>query len=249
MIPASTRTWRSAPPHGRAPGHPAVRLLAVVLLVVTSMVVAPRWLPVPALLVLNGLHLAGLRWRRLPALLVPWSLPALVVLAAHTVSATDAAPLWQPSLVGLGRGLIILARLALVLGAVALADRLMSVRDLTTAVAWLLRPLRPLGVDTRHLGLTVAVALGTAPRTRVESERLVACLRLRRPAAARRPWHRFSDRVRVVPPLMDGIMRRAETLPLALAHRVPAEASPAGAVPWYQFLPLAIWAVSLWWLR
>jgi len=249
MIPEASRTWSSPPPHGRAPGHPAVRLLAVVLLVVTSMVVAPRWLPVPALLVLNGLHLAGLRWRRLPGLLVPWWLPAVVVLAAHSVSATDAAPLWQPSLVGLGRGLIILVRLALVLGSVALADRLMSVRDLTTAVAWLLRPLRPLGVDTRHLGLTLAVALGTAPRTRAESERLTACLRLRRPVARRRPWHRFSDWLRVVPPLMDGIMRRAETLPLALAHRVPAEASPAGVVPWYQFLPLAIWAVSLWWLR
>lgn len=249
MIPAATRTWRTPPPHGHTPGHPAVRLLAVLLLMVTSMLVAPQWLPVPALLVFNGLHLAGLRWRRLPALAAPWSLLALVVVAAHTVSATDAAPLWHPSLAGLGRGLLTVVRLALVLGTVALADRLMSVRDLTAAVAWWLRPLRPLGVDTRHLGLTLAVALGTAPQTRVEAERLLACLRLRRPVAGRRFWHRFGDRLRVMPPLMDGIMRRAETLPLALAHRVPAEDPPDAAAPWYQFLPLVAWALALGWLR
>lgn len=248
MIPTATRTWRQGVVARPSVGHPAVRLLAVVLLIVTCMVVAPRWLPAAALLVVNGLHLAGLRWRRLPGLTRPWLIPGLIVVLAHTVSATDTAPLWQPSLTGLGRGLLTLARLALVLGTVSLAGRLMSLQDLTAALRWWLRPLRPLGVDSRHLGLTLAVTLGTAPRTLAEADRLAACLRLRRPPGPRRPWHGFSERLRVIPPLMDGLIRRAETLPLALAHRTPVETGGDGA-PWYQFLPLATWAVALVWLR
>ncbi|MEZ4389232.1 MAG: hypothetical protein R3D98_16930 [Candidatus Krumholzibacteriia bacterium] len=249
MIPAAGRAWRNGSATLPFTAHPAVVVMGVLLLVITCMAARARWLPLPALAVAVGLARAGLRWRALPALLAPWSLLAAVVLAAHTVSATDVAPLWHPSLTGLARGTITLGRLALVLATVALAGRFLSLRDLTTAFGWWLGPLRRFGVDTRHLGLTVAVALGTAPRTLAEADRLVACLRLRRRAGARRPWQAFTDHVRAVPPLMDGLMRRAETLPLALAHRVPADATRIPGPPWYQFVPLAAWLAALVWVR
>jgi len=248
VIPAASHAWRATAPTRLTRGHPAVRLLATLLMIVTVVVVPAGWLPLPALLVVLGLQLAGFCWRRLPALVAPWASVALLVLLVHTLTTTAAAPLWHPSLLGLQRGLVVLARLATMLAAVASAGRALPVRDLTVAARWCLRPLRLVGVDTRHLGLTLAVALGTAPRTQAEAVRLQACLRLRRPVARRRtPWRVFGERLQVVPPLMDGLARRAETLPLMLAHRVPADAEPVTRPPWWQLAPLVAWCAALIW--
>lgn len=249
MIPAASQAWRPEISPLLVCGHPAVRLLVTLLLVVTVMAVPPVGLVAVGGLVLLGLQAGGLRWRRLPAVLAPWWPVALLVLGVHTLTATDAAPLWRPSLVGLGRGLVLLARLGVMMAAMGVAMRSLSVRDLTVAARWILRPLRVLGLDTRHLGLTLAVALGTAPRTQAEASRLQMCLRLRQPAGRRRtPWRRFQESLQVVPPLMDGLARRAETLPLMLAHRIPAQAEPVPRPPWWQLAPLVIWCAALIWL-
>ena len=249
MIPAASQIWRPRTSASGDGGHPAVRLLVALLAVITVMIVPPLRLVVPAVLLLGALHGAGLRWRRLPAVLVPWWPVVVLVLAVHTLTATDAAPLWRPSLVGLGRGLAVLARLALMMMIMGLAGRSLSVRDLTVAARWLLRPLRVVGLDTRHLGLTLAVALGTAPRIQAEAARLQMCRRLRQPAGGRRtPWRRFRESIQVVPPLMDGLARRAETLPLMLAHRIPAQAEPVPRPPWWQLAPLVVWSAVLIWL-
>jgi len=244
MIPLADRLWTpgSAPPLGRV--HPAARLGGGVLAVLTALLAPP-----PALLLLAAslswlLLRAGLRARGLAAWLRPWWPLALIVLAVHLVTATDAAPLFRPSLTGALRGLLSLARLALMLGAMALITRVLPLPDLVAALGWWLRPLRWLGVDTRHLGLTLAVALGTAPRTQAEATRILAAIRLRRGDGRRRRLG-LTDRLRVLPPLMEGILRRGESLPLALAGRLPAEAEPSRSLPWPQGLLLVAWTALL----
>ena len=49
----------------------------------------------------------------------------------------------------------------------------------------------------------------------------------------------------MIPPLMEGIARRAETLPLALAGRLPAQSDRAARLPWFQGLVLAAWTALL----
>jgi energy-coupling factor transporter transmembrane protein EcfT len=248
MIPAANLAWRPVTLLPLQGVHPAARLGLGLLAVVSALL-----LPAPALVplaVLLGWLLVRAGWRRahLGATLRSWSWLAAVVLAAHTLSATDIAPLGHPSWIGLGRGALALGRLALMLTATGLLIRLLPLTDLTAALAWWLRPLRPLGVDTRHLGVTLAVALNTAPRTRAEAARLAACLRLRR--ADGRPRRRglhLRERLMVVPPLMEGLARQAESLPLALAGRFPATPPRPAPLPWPQGLLLAAWTALVIW--
>lgn len=222
--------------------------MGALLLVATVLLAAPTALAPLVVLVGGSLHLAGLAWRSLPRLLAAWAPLALLVVAAHTVSATDAAPLWHPSHEGLVRGLLTVLRLATVLGVVAVAGRALPLNDLTVGLRWWLGPLRVVGVDTRYLGLTLAVALGTAPRTQAEAARLLACLQLRRPPARRTPWRALMDRLLIVAPVMDGLARRAETLPLVLAGRAQATRTPPGRPSWPQLGLLAVWCAGLVWL-
>jgi energy-coupling factor transporter transmembrane protein EcfT len=225
MIPAADRSWSPGRGLPLAGWHPATRLAAAVLTVLAALLLP--WSVLVPLTLAVGLLLraAGARLRALPGLLRAWAPVGAVVLAAHTISATDAAPLWHPSLTGLGRGALTLARLALMLATTGLAARLLPLGDLVAALAWWLRPLRPLGVDARHLGVTLAVALETAPAVGAEADRIAACLRLRRGRGRRRRWD-LRGRLLAVPPLMEGLARRAETLPLALAGRVPEVVVP-----------------------
>lgn len=241
MIPAASHAWRPIAHLPLGAWHPATRLLAAVLTVATAFLVPFPVVAVLALVLGRLLSVAGFRWMQVPRLVGAWWLVGGVVLVAHTISATDVAPLWSPSLVGLGRGGVVLVRLVLMLATIAVARRVLPLDDLIAAVGWCLGPLRRLGIDTRHLGLTMAVALGTAPQMQAEAERLHACLRLRRAPGRRGPWRALTERLRVVPPLMENLVRRAETLPLVLAPRV-ASASPAGSSPpWWQLCSLLVW--------
>lgn len=246
MIPAAGQAWRPVTALPLRGFVPAVRLASGLLAVLSALV----W-PPAALVPLGGLLAwcllrAGWRPARLAVAVRPWLSVAVIVLMAHTVTATDVAPLGRPTLVGAGRGLLALARLALMLAAAAVTWRHLPLPDLTAAVSWWLRPLRPLGVDPRHLGLVLAVALGTAPRVVAEAERVRACLRLRRADGRRqRPDRRFREMLLVVPPLLAGLERRAETLPLALAGRVPDAPAPPVRLPWSQGLFLVAWTAVL----
>jgi energy-coupling factor transporter transmembrane protein EcfT len=244
MMPGASSLWRPRDPLPLRRVHPAARLGAGVLAVVTALLA-----PAPALLLLvplvawlafrAGMRAAGLgRWAR------PWWPVALLVIAVHTVTATDTAPLGHPSLVGLARGGVALARLGAMLLAMAVLMRLTPLPDLIAGLRWWLRPLRPLGVDTRHLGVTMAVALGTAPRIQAEAGRITACLRLRTADGRARRGLSMRRRLLVLPPLMEGILRRGETLPLALAGRVGAEPT-AAPLPWPQGLMLVAWITLL----
>lgn len=245
MIPAAQSAWRPQAALPLAAWHPAAVSGGVVLAVLWALLVPAVWLvPLAGLLawLLKG---AGWRpgygWR----LLRLWAPLLLVVLAAHTVSAADAAAIGRPSWTGFGRGLLALGRLGLMLGAVGLGRRLLPLPRVGEALAWWARPWRRLGADVDQLNLVLAVAAGTAPRTLAEASRLHACLRLRCAdgRTRRRRWH-LRERWLVVPPLMEGLARRAESLPLALAGRTGA-APAATPLPAGQAAVLIGWAVVL----
>jgi len=180
MIPAAGRAWRPVASLPLRRSHPAARLAAGLLAVLSALFWPPLALVPLACLLGACLWRSGWRPAGAASLLRAWLPVVLVVLVAHTVSAVDAAPLGRPTWLGLSRGVLALCRLALVIAAGALLLRLLPLPDLTVALTWWLRPLEPLGVDTGHLGVTLAVALGTAPRTHAEAARIRACLRLRR---------------------------------------------------------------------
>jgi len=245
MIPVASRLWTPAERLPLDRVHPAARLGGGVLAVATSLLAPPLALMPLAALVAWFLLRAGLRAGGLLRWLRPWWPVAMLVLVIHTLTTTDAAPLFHPSAVGLLRGLLALARLALMLGAMALITRVLPLPDLVAALGWWLRPLRCFGADTRHLGLTLAVALGTAPRAQAEARRILACVRLRRGDGRRRRGLQLRQRLQVIPPLMEGIIRQGESLPLAVAGRLPAQPERPARLPWPQGVVLVAWAALL----
>jgi len=245
MIPAASQLWTPVDPLPLSTLHPASRVGAGVLAVLTALLAPPPLLLPLAMVIAWLLHRGGLQGAGLGGWLRAWWPVALVIVAIHTLTTTAAAPLGQPSLTGALRGGLALARLAVMLGSMALLSRVLPLPDLVVALGWWLRPLRRLGVDTRHLGVTLAVALGTAPRTQAEAGRILACMRLRTADGRPRRGLRLRERLRVVPPLMEGLARRGETLPLALAGRLPRAEAPLPRLPWSQGLVLLAWIALL----
>lgn len=251
MIPLRHDAWRPTPHAPLSRLHPAARLGAGVLAAVSALLVPAPALPVLAAALGWSLWRAG--WQPAAALrgLRGWAPLLVIVLAAHTLSAADIAPVGRPSWVGLARGLLALGRLALLVAAGALTRRVLSLPDLSEALAWWLRPLRRSGKGRPHLDVLLSVAINSAPRTLAEAGRLAACLRLRRSNGRRRRggW-RLQERWLVVPPLMEGLVRRADSLPLALAGRVTAGAPAPAPLPVVQagllvaWLALLVWAAS-----
>lgn len=251
MIPAGQPAFRPREADA-ASGcwHPAARLGAGVLAVATAILVPPAG--VAALLALEALLLqrAGLRWARLPGLARPWCGLAVLVLLVHALTAVDAAPLGRPSWVGLERGAVALLRIVAMGAAVALVRRSLSLADLVAGLGIWTAPLRPLGVDPARLGLVLAVAFGSVPRVLDEGHRAEAALRLRRSGTAGRPAsrrrrRRWRDRAAVLVPALENLARRAETMPLALAGRVPPPRAASRPLPWLQGAALAAWAAVL----
>jgi energy-coupling factor transporter transmembrane protein EcfT len=224
--------------------HPAVRLAAAVLALLTCLAASPLGLAVMA---------AGL-----VAALKPWAPVALLVIVVHTFTSTWAAPLWHPSVAGALAGGKALLRVVCSVGCLGLYLRVTPLDDLVVGVSWWLRPLRFLGIRTEDLGLVVAVALGTAPVMLGEGRRIEAVVTMRQAAPAgvgdprgRSPIVRFFQgvvtRARVVVPLVEILARRSEALTLSLKHRRPDPVA-AGRVPVGQLLFVGVWAAGLVWL-
>jgi energy-coupling factor transporter transmembrane protein EcfT len=245
LIPAASQIWIPTESLPMQTLHPACRLGLGVLAIMTAVLGPPSSL-LPLFVAIGWLLArAGVDGRRLASSLIAWWPIVLLVLAVHTFTTTAAAPLGHPSLLGLARGGLALVRVGAMVAALMLLMRLLPLPDLVQAFGWWLRPLRVFGVDTRHVGVTLAVAVGTAPRTRSEADRILACLRLRRSDGRPRRGFRLRERLQVLPPLMEGLARRAETLPLALAGRLPRTAAALPALPWPQGLMLVGWTALL----
>ena len=247
--------------------HPVIRLGGLVLCLVTSMLAVPMVLAAMTVALIWLLARTGLGPAHQLAALKPWWGPSLLVLLIHTFTSTWAAPLWHPSLGGLLAGVEALFRVACTIGWLGLFLRSSSLDDLVLGVRWWLRPLSGLGLPTGNLGLVLAVALGTAPGVLGEGRRIETVVRLRRTGPAtnidafsarnflNRTMDRLVDRARVVLPLLETLVRRAETLSLSLRTRCPmaAEGSAGSTSDLIagpsvaQLAFLALWLIALVW--
>ncbi len=255
-MPAAGTKISPVPPTFLGRLHPAVRLGSAVLGIIGSLWIDPALLLASAIVCGLLLVHTGLGWRRQVAAIRPWLPAAMLILALHMFTSTEFAPLWHPSWGGLISGGIALLRVAATLAWLGLFARTSGLQDSVLAVAWWTRPLRSLGVRTDELGLVLAVALGTIPGVLAEGRRVETVVRLRRrgPNSQENVWrwrlHRLSDRVRVVLPLVESLIRRAESLTLSLRARTPHPAADAPGPRTWQLFGLAAWLVLLvWWIR
>jgi energy-coupling factor transport system permease protein len=235
--------------------HPATRLAALVLGLISGMTAGPAGLAGLLLAVIAALAWTGLGWRQQLAALRPWVPVAVVVLIVHTLTTVSAAPLGRPSLAGILAGARALARVGASVGLLALYLRIASLDDLIAGTGWWLGPLRRLGVPVADLGLMLAVALGTAPVVLAEGRRIAMAVRMRRAQPGRtdvrsrlRRWRdQLEDKARLVVPLLESLSRRAEALSLSLRHRRPSADGGLGALPVGEGLFLAGWLGLLIW--
>ncbi len=237
--------------------HPAVRLGAAVLALLTCLAFPPVGLAAIALFLMAALTWTGMGPRRQLAALKPWAPVALLVIVVHTFTTTLAAPLGHPSLTGFLAGGKALLRVACSVGCLGLYLRVSPLDDLVLGVSWWLRPARRLGLRTDDLGLMLAVAMGTAPVVLGEGRRIEAVVTMRRSLPAGREvrtgqgrvanfFHGVVGRARVIVPLLETLARRAEALTLSLRHRRPDPVT-SGMVPLGQMVFLAVWAAGLVW--
>ena len=235
--------------------HPATRLAALVLGLVSGMVAQPATLVVMLVLVVSALAWTGLGPGRQLAAQKPWLPVAVLVLGVHTLTTVAAAPLGHPSWLGLAAGVRALARVGLSVGLLGLYLRIASLDDLIAGTGWWLAPLQRLGVPVADFGLMLAVALGTAPVVLGEGRRIEMVVRLRRAGGGEkttgsrvgRALHRIVDRAQVVVPLLETLGRRAEALSLSLRRRRPAPGVQARFLPVGEALVLAVWLGILIW--
>ena len=175
--------------------HPAVRLGAVVLALLTCLAGSPVGLAAMALCLMAALAWTGMGPRRQLAALKPWVPVALLVVVVHTFTTTWAAPLGYPSLAGFLAGGKALLRVACSVGCLGLYLRVTPLDDLVLGTGWWLRPARRLGLRTDDLGLMLAVAMGTAPVVLGEGRRIEAVVTMRRSIPAGREVRTGSNRV------------------------------------------------------
>lgn len=238
--------------------HPAIRLGAAALLLVTCLTASPAGLAVVAVFLMGALIWTGMGPGQQLAALKPWAPVALLVIVVHTFTTTAAAPLGHPSVVGALAAGKALLRVACSVGCLGLFLRVTPLDDLVVGVSWWLRPVRALGLRTDDLGLVVAVAMGTAPVMLGEGRRIEAVVAMRQStlpdpgnphSRPRGPgfFQRLVGRARVIVPLVELLARRAEALTLSLKHRRPDPVA-AGRVPFVQLVFLAAWGAGLVWL-
>lgn len=229
MIPAAAFGEVSA--RARRPGvwHPATRLAALLLALVVVLTADWRVVAPTAALLVRGLVVTGLGARAQLRQLRPWLPMAALALLIHTLTTTAAAPLGQPSWAGAAAGLRALLRVGASLAALGLYVRSGTLGDLVTGLGWWLSPLRRVGVRAEDLGLVLAVACGTVPQVIGEGRRLRAVDELRRQGpGGRTRRHAWLARAQLVVPLLETLIRRAETLELALRGRRPAVTAAGG---------------------
>ncbi len=235
--------------------HPAVRLGAAILALLTCLGASPLGLAAMALCLMAALTWTGMGPLRQLAALKPWAPVALLVILVHTFTTTLAAPLWHPSLAGFLAGGKALLRVACSVGCLGLYMRISPLDDLVMGVNWWLRPARRLGLRTDDLGLMLAVAMGTAPVVLGEGRRIEAVVTMRRsvpkgheirtrPKRMANFFQGIVGRARVVVPLLETLARRAEALTLSLRHRRP-DPLTAARVPIPQMALLLAWTAGL----
>jgi len=238
--------------------HPAIRLGALVLALLTCLAVSTWSLAAVAVSLSAALAWTGMSCGKQLAALKPWAMVAALVVIVHTFTTTWAAPLGHPSVAGALAGGQALLRVVCSVGCLGLFLRVSPLDDLVAGVSWWLGPFRRMGLRTDDLGLMLAVAMGTAPVVLGEGRRIEAVVTMRQSipagsATVNRPnrvdgyFRRAVGRTAVIVPLLESLARRAEALTLSLKHRRP-EPLTARSVSVGQMLFLVVWAAGLIWL-
>ena len=206
---------------GSTPAHRADARVKLVLLVMASVASfaapAPRGLAVAAL----GLAIALLASRTSPRQVLRALRPAALVLLFALV-ANAVVLVGQPGLssAGLARGATAVARIALVVGFALVFSSTTVPPAISDAIAWLMSPLRVLGVPVGGVSTAASVALRFIPITAEEVERIRCAQRAR---GADLDGGGVRSRLRgwaqVLVPLVVGLFRRADELAGAMADR------------------------------
>ncbi len=256
MIPGAAFSPGATKPQALKRVHGAIRLAVLFLGLATLMTLPSLVLPV-AVLAMG----VALRWTNMTAsqqlhLIKPWWPMALIVLTVHAITGCfNAGQLVSDGLVS---GLVTLGRILLCLGLLSFFLRVTSLDETVAAVHFWCKPLRVVGVQTHHLGLVLAVALGTAPVVQEEGRRIQTVVRMRRslekPIGARsrivRWWSSLQEWGHLVLPIMESLGRRADTLSLSLSSRMPAEPSEGQISPGPgpgSLVVVALWFLGLLW--
>ncbi len=221
--------------------------LALVVLGIVSSLLVPD-LILGLLIVFLALALRGTGWGPVDLIQAcrPWAFMVLLILGIHVFTTTEAAPLGHPSWGGLLAGLRALTRVLASIGWLVLFTRLKSLDDLVGALRWWLRPLELMGFPADQGALALAVAIGTVPGVVAEGRRIDAVLRMRRASGSGVSWQRrLVDRVVVVVPLLENLMRRAEAISLSLRTRQPTNTRLAKRPRFWQLAVLALWLGTL----
>lgn len=228
--------------------HPATRLGALPLALLTCLLV-PAWaVPLVLAMLAAGLRRGGLPWGEQGRALLAWWPVGLLVVLIHAFTTVAAAPLGHFSGAGAARGAATVGRVAASLFCLRLFARTFVLGDLVAALAWWgLGRVR--GAGFPRLAVALAVALGAAPAVAAEGRRVGAVLRLRRGAGggggAWRRWRsRVLESIHLAFPLLEGLFRRAEALTLSLRWRLPRPVDP-GRPPWRQLGALMVWLTAL----
>ena len=205
---------------------------------------APRGLAVAAL----GLAIALLASRTSPRQVLRALRPAALVLLFALV-ANAVVLVGQPGLssAGLARGATAVARVALVVGFALVFSSTTVPPAISDAIAWLMSPLRVLGVPVGGVSTAASVALRFIPITAEEVER-IRCAQLAR--GARLDAGGVVGRLRgwgqVLVPLIVGLFRRADELARAMSDRcyTGEQTSMAGPLTARDGLTIALFAAA-----
>lgn len=205
-------------------GTPVHRLDARVKVLLLVMLAAASFAAASArglALALLALVVALLASRTPPTLVLRGLRPAAVVLAV-SVLANALTLVGQPSFsaTGLVRGALAVARVAITVGLALVLSATTLPPALAEAIAWLMGPLRRLGVPVADVSMAISVALRFVPLTVDELGRIRCAQRSR---GARVDEGGVVRRLRgwgqVLVPLLVALFRRADELARAMCDR------------------------------
>jgi len=220
--------------------HPVIRILSFLVFTLFISRAATSELAVAAVM-LSGCMLAvdftsfvnawrmlrRLRWLFVSILVIYfWFTPG----EALVIAGFDAA--WLPSLAGIQLGAQRVATLVLVVMAVNLLVAVTPRQDLLSALVWLCRPLKYLGVPAERLALRLVLTLETVPQVQTLLEQRLGKLRSGKGITG------IGDSLAS---LFTDITQRVAALP---ARQVDI-ALPVTPAPWQWLIPLAIAGVFL----
>ncbi len=236
---------------GTTPAHRLDARTKLVLLFAATLASFVASAPWGLVVVAAGLMVALAVSGTSPATVLLGLRPAAVILLVSVLSnaiVLVGQPGFSPE--GLTRGVVVVCRIALVVGFALSLSATTAPPALADAIAALLAPLRRLGVPVGGIAMSSSIALRFIPLTVEEVERIRCAQRARGArldegglAARLRSW------AQVLVPLVAGLFRRADELSLAMVDRCytgdqTSLMGPLAPRDWLALLGGVLWALT-----